>query len=114
MSSPATIAGYIGLTPDVRDLGIAMKDDADLPVTVRLPRLAISLGFTQPRLETKPSTTDDGTALPAAAAFYDAAVYFDHRDVAREPRLGGPIGQVRRVFGRKQVSGHRWRCNVNG
>lgn len=75
--------------------------DIDLPAPTHLHRLAASLGLMQPRFDCRSAARSPGD--PVTVPLYDAAVYFDPRDVAREARLSGAIGKVERVLGQKRA-----------
>ena len=72
-------------------------------VAQRVHELTAALGFLQPRWETTPSTGSSGQTVNGTGAFIDMAAHFNERDVRHEPRLQGPIGQVRHCFGKQKA-----------
>jgi hypothetical protein len=69
-----------------------LKQDLSLLSTgEQVQKLSLLLGFTQPAYH--------HTALPGS--FYDAYATYQPADVRKEPRLGGQLGMIRHVYGRK-------------
>ncbi|KAK5171193.1 uncharacterized protein LTR77_004337 [Saxophila tyrrhenica] len=85
---------------DVVNKSLQEVDSAPLPV--RVHHLVAALGFSQPRFDCRLSKTKLGD-VQVGVPIYDAAVFFDERDVVREPRLAGPIGRVEQVHGQKKA-----------
>ena len=80
--------------------------DADAPISLRqlVHDLVASLGFRQPRWPSQTvNTTSTGEVLAGPAVLVNMAAYFNEEDVAAEPRLAGPIGQVERIYGHKKA-----------
>ncbi|SMR50681.1 unnamed protein product [Zymoseptoria tritici ST99CH_1E4] len=80
---------------DVNSCGIAPQGS----IGKQVQDLCLALGFSQPEFEIE----------PLAGAFCNLHARFLPRDVAREPRLAGPIAPVTNVFGKRVAKEECWR-----
>jgi len=100
ISSPAE-PGSTGLSQVVDDMDLNAADEVSTAQQVH--DLSLSFGFQQPRFEIWP--TPDAGDFPFAngTRFLSTAAYYSDAVVAAEPRLGGPIGQVDMIYGKKKA-----------
>lgn len=87
--------GNTGLTQILGGLGM----DSRTSLPQRVSEMAGSLGFRPPSYDFDPSTAASGQAVPTTG-YWDVAVTFDNRDVAKESRLAGRIGEVKHIYGK--------------
>ncbi|KAK3723235.1 hypothetical protein LTR37_001958 [Vermiconidia calcicola] len=97
--------GQTGLTQAVADVDMgteaaATPSTTSLSLPQQVHNLAVSLGFHQPQFRGYASNlSTHGEPVPDGLPFHDMEARFDERDIAREPKLAGPIGKVERVHG---------------
>ncbi|KAF2765694.1 hypothetical protein EJ03DRAFT_330773 [Teratosphaeria nubilosa] len=92
-----------GLTQALTDVDVNAVTSDSLPQ--RVHSMVTFLGFSQPTWDTKPSLPPPGTLArdQSLGGFVDMACVFVAKDVEREPRLAGCIGEVKNVYGRKKA-----------
>ena len=89
--------GHTGLTPAFAESNIKET------FAEKVHRKALSLEFTQPRYDSRPSVPPSTAANTDVGAFVNMWACFQEQDVDREPLLAGNVGEVRNVFGKKNA-----------
>ena len=82
---------------------VSMTNEPSKPVTQEVHELVAALGFMQPEWRIAPSAGSTEKAIEGTGSFIDMAAYFNDRDTVLEPRIQGPIGQVKNCFGRTRA-----------
>ncbi|KAK5732635.1 hypothetical protein LTR17_010316 [Elasticomyces elasticus] len=92
----ATAPGMTGLTQVMQDVDVNKL--SQLSLSQQVHEVVASMGYSQPQWHSKPSA--NGSYGPS---YVDMAAVWPNKDVLREPRLAGDIGQVTNIFGKKQA-----------
>lgn len=87
--------------PDTGSSGAIAKLDTPQSPAQRVVEYSLRLGFTQPRYEAVHCTPPPGSCV--GSSFYTVSAHYTEQDVAREPRLRGPLCQTPAVFGQKSA-----------
>lgn len=93
-------AGQTGLTQAIK----AFEMEPTEKVTRRMNRLTQSLGLQHsPTYDIQASSSSPSRQAISPNGYWDVAATFDSRDVARIPRLGDRIGELKHIYGKAKA-----------